>query len=79
MDAGQATKQKAYQAIEELPPEGLEELARFLEFLKSKYRAQQPCQVLVLGGLWKDLSFDVSDADVRALRQQVTTQLLRKV
>ena len=79
MNTGQAIKQKVYQAIEGLPPEGSEELIRFVDFLKFKYRVQQSQDTVALGGLWKDLDFDVTDAEVRALRQRATAQLLRKV
>lgn len=70
---------KVRQTIEKLPPEGLEELSRFLDFLKSKYQPERPRKVAALGGLWKDLDFDVTDADVRALRRQVTAHLPHKV
>ena len=79
MNTGQATKQRVYQAVEGLPPEGFEELIRFVDFLKFKYRIQQSGEVVALGGLWKDLGFDVTDAEVRALRRRTTAQLLRKV
>lgn len=79
MTTGQAVKQKVYQAIDELPPEGLEELVHFLDFLKFKYQTREPRKVVALGGLWQHLDFDVTDAEVRALRQRVTAQLLQKV
>jgi len=79
MNAGHAIKQSVYQAIDELPLESFEELSHFLDFLKFKYQVQQPRKVVALGGLWKRLDFDVTDAEVRALRQRVTAQLLRKV
>jgi hypothetical protein len=79
MNTGQAVKQKVYQAIDGLPPESFEELFHFLDFLKFKYQVQQPRKVVALGGLWKHLDFDVTDAEVRVLRQRVTAQLLRKV
>ena len=79
MSTGQATKQKVYQAIDGLPSESFEELSRFLDFLKFKYQVQEPQEVVALGGLWKHLDFDVTYAEVRALRQRVTAQLLRKV
>ncbi|MFH1486477.1 MAG: hypothetical protein ABIH46_10425 [Chloroflexota bacterium] len=79
MNTGQAIKQKVYQAVEGLPPEGFEELIRFVDFLKFKYRIQQHRDIVALGGLWKNLDFDVTDAEVRALRQRATAQLLRKV
>jgi len=79
MSTGQAIKQRVYQRLEGLPYESFEELSHFLDFLKFKYQVQQPRKVVALGGLWKHLDFDVTDAEVRALRQRVTTQLLRKV
>ncbi len=79
MTTGQTIAQKVSQALEGLPPESLEELSHFLDFLKFKYQVQQPRKVVALGGLWKDLYFDVTDAEVRALRQKVSAQLVRKV
>lgn len=79
MDATQTVRQKMHQIIEELPPEGLRELSHFLDFLKFKHQAAQPPKVVTLGGLWEDLDFDVMDADIRALRQKVTAQLLEKM
>ncbi len=79
MSTGQAIKQRVYQDIEGLPSESFDELSHFLDFLKFKYQVQQPRKVVALGGLWKHLDFDVTDAEVRALRQRVTMQLLQKV
>jgi hypothetical protein len=79
MSTGPAIKQRVYQGLEGLPSESFEELFHFLDFLKFKYQAQQPRKVVALGGLWRHLDFDVTDAEVRALRQRVTAQLLRKV
>jgi len=78
MATEQTTAQKVYQVIEGLPPESLEELSHFLDFLKFKYQVQQPRKVVALGGLWQDLDFDVTDAEVRALRQKVSAQLWQK-
>ena len=79
MSTGQAVKQRVYQTIDGLPSDSFEELTHLLDFLKFKYQVQQPRKVMALGGLWKHLDFDVTDAEVRALRQRVTTQLLQKV
>jgi len=70
---------KVYRTIEGLPPEGIDELVRFVDLLKSKYSGQQPREVVALGGLWKNSGLDVTNSEVRALRQRVTEQLLRKV
>jgi hypothetical protein len=79
MSTGQAVKQRVYQTIDGLPSESFKELTHFLDFLKFKYLVQQPRKVMALGGLWEHLDFDVTDAEVRALRQRVTMQLLQKV
>ena len=74
MNTGQAIKQKVYQGIDGLPSGSFEELSHFLDFLKFKYQVQQPRKVVALGGLWKHLDFDVTDTEVRALRQRVTAR-----
>jgi len=69
-------KEQLRQAAGELSVESLEELTRFIDHLK--YRKQllkTPRRVVVLEGLWKDLPFDITHDDVRALRQQVTEQV----
>lgn len=75
----QTVKRRVYQTLDELPPKSFEELIQFLDFLKFKYLTKQPPEVVALGGLWDNLDFDVTDEDVRALRQQVTAELLKKV
>ena len=47
-------------------------MAEYLDFLQYKYRVREPRKVVALGGLWKDLDFDVTDEEVRALRQRVS-------
>ncbi len=76
-----AVKQQAYQALNRLPPGGFDELVHFLDYLKYKYEHKiRPKQkVITLKGLWADIPLDVTDQDVRRLRQQVSAQLLRKV
>jgi len=74
-----AVKQKVYQAIEILPPQGLNELNQFLDYLKYKYRAERGTKIVALGGMWRNLPFDVTDEEVRTLRRRVTDTLLSKV
>ena len=74
-----AVKQQIYQALSELPPSGFDELVQFLDYLKYKYKAGQERKVVALKGLLADIPFDVTDQDIRHLRQHVGTQLLRKV
>ncbi len=77
--AADPTKQKILQTIDQLPPEGVKELAQYLDFLQYKYRVREPRKVVALGGLWKDLDFDVTDEEVRALRQRVSQHALARV
>ena len=65
--------------IDALPPTAQKELAEFVDYLQYKHRLDESGQVVELGGLWADIDFDVTDEDVRALRQQVTRQLADKV
>ena len=71
-------KQKVYQTLDVLPPEGLTELSQFLDFLKYKYQTKQDTNTVALGGMWQDLPFDVTDKEIRALRHRVTDELLNK-
>ncbi len=77
--AADPTKQKILQTIDQLPPEGVKELAQYLDFLQYKYRVREPRKVVTLGGLWKDLDFDVTHEEVRALRQRVSQHSLERV
>ena len=67
------------EALEDLPPEALDELLDFVRYLQHKYGAKRSGPVAKLGGLWAEICFDVSHEDVRNLRRQVSTQLLNKV
>lgn len=61
-------------ALRTLPPAAHRELLDFLGYLRYKYRLDEPLPVVRLGGLWADIEFDVTDDDVRALRQRVSRQ-----
>lgn len=61
--------------IDALPPRAQQELVDFVGYLQYKHRLDQSGLVVKLGGLWADIDFDVTDDQVRALRQQVTRQL----
>ena len=65
--------------IDALPPTAQKELADFVDYLQYKHRLDESGQVVELGGLWADIDLDVTDEDVRALRQKVTRQLGDKV
>lgn len=78
METLPSVKHKVFKTLGTLPPQGLEELSWYLDFLAFKYRGARGEQVLALGGRWRDISFDVTDEDVRALRRQVSNQLLNQ-
>jgi len=67
------------ETIAALPPIAQKELLDFVGYLQYKHQIGQSGQVIRLGGLWAGVDFDVTDEDVRALRQQVTCQLVGKV
>jgi hypothetical protein len=79
METLPAIKHKVIKTLGALPPQGLEELSQYLDFLGYKYRKGQNDQILSLGGRWRDVPFDVSDEDVRAIRRQVSGDLLNQV
>ncbi len=70
---------KLEQTIRKLSPAARKELIHFVDYLQYKYQPDPTDDVVELGGLWADINLDVSDDDVRALRQQVTLQLVNKV
>lgn len=79
MASATITKQGLHQAIESLPPKSLDELAEFVEYLAHKYQVSPDRKVVVLGGIWKNVDFDVEDDEIRALRQKVSDQLSREL
>ena len=62
-------------AIEALPPSARKELVDFIGYLQYKHRLVPPGEVAKLGGLWVGIDLDVTDDDIRALRQKVTNEL----
>lgn len=65
-------QERAEKIINSLPPTAYDELLVFLDYLQYKYQQEQPAKNIKLAGLWADLDFNVSDEDVRQLRQQIT-------
>ena len=61
-------------ALRTLPPAARRELLDFLGYLQYKYRIDASRPVVCLGGLWADIEFNVTDDNVRALRQRVSRQ-----
>jgi len=73
------TKTKIIRALDDLPPESLEQVATFVERLHSKTgkrtRSKRSRQVVKLGGLWRGYSF--SEEDIRAARREAWASLGR--
>jgi flavin-dependent dehydrogenase len=72
-----ALKSKIDTIVENLPPDGQEELSNFLDLLAEKYLKRER-KAVALGGIWARTPLDVSDNDIRELREEVSKQLLKK-
>jgi len=73
-------KQTIFTSIENIPPEGLKELAAFLEYLHYRFQKQQAesphYKPIALGGLWKGTK--ISDVDIEDIRQEMWGSLEKK-
>ena len=70
-------KQKIIISLNNLPPEGLEEIAFFLDYIQYKFQnislPSVPYQPIALGGLWKDEK--ISDEDIDEIRKKMWQSL----
>ena len=67
------------QAVARLSREQLVEVMRFIEYLRYRDQVQRDGRKIVAReGLWKDVPFDITHDDVRALRRQVTRRTTQK-
>ncbi len=68
--------------VEPLEPlfldEGKEIVVTMVEF-SSRRKIHASKRVIPLGGIWKDISFDVSPEDIRQVRRKLSKSLLRRV
>jgi hypothetical protein len=71
-------KSKVDAILDNLPPDGKKELAQYLDFLADKYQVEQTGKIIALGGIWKDTPLEVTDEEVRELRDDVSKQLMKK-
>jgi hypothetical protein len=63
-------KRQIITLLDTLPAERLEEVADFVEFLRTRHAAPQPMYVPVaLGGLWSGVAVD--DADIAEVRKEI--------
>lgn len=56
--------------------EGIEEIKRKLWGTPG---AERPTRIVQLGGLWKDVPFDVSTKDIRQVRRELSEGMKRRV
>ncbi|MDM8557687.1 hypothetical protein [Candidatus Parabeggiatoa sp. HSG14] len=70
----QALQNQLYQEVKYLSSKNLSELINFVNYLKYRDGLKTTNKPVRLEGLWEDIHFDVTDEDVRALRQQLTQQ-----
>jgi hypothetical protein len=47
--------------------------------LVDKYQVEQQRNIVVLGGIWKDTPLEVTDEEVRELRENVSKQIMKKL
>jgi hypothetical protein len=66
-------RSKVDKILDKLPPDGQEELAQFLNFLADKYRVELKGKTIALEGIWKDVPLEITDQDVRKLREHIST------
>ena len=68
-----ALKQQIIATLDTLPPEGLQEVLRFLDYLRYKFlrREEQhtPYQPVALGGLWKGV--EITEEDIAEIRREM--------
>jgi hypothetical protein len=72
-------KSKVETILEELPPDGQEELAEFLDFLAEKYQVEPKRNIIALGGIWEHTPLDISDDEVRKLRADTSKRIMKKL
>ena len=70
------TDRRLEKALDALPAAAHKELLDYVGYLEHKFKGEPSAQVVKLGGMWANLDFDVTDEEVRALRREVTRQLV---
>ncbi len=74
MNSTALKRQQIYRGLEHLSAESLEKVAEVVDSLQEpKPQVPRP-----LGGLWKDIPFDVTNREVRALRRKLSRRVLKR-
>lgn len=69
-------KQRILHLLDSLPPEQLEEVADFVEFLQRRQRRLK-YEPVALGGLWKEVS--LTEEDIGEIRREMWQSLESRV
>ena len=73
-------KQKIMVSLDSLPPEGLQEVVNFLEYMRFKFQnmsqTSTPYKPIALGGLWKRETID--EKDIQAVRKEMWQSLEKR-
>ncbi len=71
--SSQTLKQRIVGSLNNLPPEGLQEVETFLDYIRFKFQkassTSTPYRPVALGGLWKDETID--DKDIDEVREEM--------
>ena len=75
--SGAKLKKNIIHSLENIPPEGLKEVANFLKYVHYRFQKNIPPKnhynPIALGGLWKGL--EVSDDDITSIRNEIWGKL----
>jgi len=72
-------REELRRAVARLSREQLVEVMHFIEYLQYRDQARRDeRRIVALEGLWKDVPFDITHDDVRALRRQVTQRTMQR-
>ncbi len=70
-------EQAVLENFRQLPPDKQLEVLDFIQFLRQKTQPQKPHRSL--RGLWSDLGIDITEADIREIRQEMWGNFPREI
>lgn len=81
MAGNSAIKEQIQRELNHLPAESLAEIVHFIDYLKFKigHMEGKGAKIVKLGGLWKDIPFDVTDKDIRTVREELARMMEHRV
>ncbi|MCK8603294.1 DUF2281 domain-containing protein [Desulfoferrobacter suflitae] len=78
----QLTVSRIKQKLHKIPPEKLQEIVDFIDFILTKETSRNDRKVEKLEGIWQELGFEkISNLDksIREIRQETETGLLERI